>query len=224
MKISTATFVKSSATYTQGPRLPKPEIALIGRSNVGKSSLINMLLQHKQLAKTSNKPGKTQLMNHFLVNSAWYLVDLPGYGWAQVSRSKRQTWSKMVADYLLHSRQLLHTMVLIDARHKPQALDITFINWLGARHIPFSILLTKIDKIARHQVQKRVNMLQHALSSSWEVTPPMLLTSSHTGAGREPLLYHLQETLNTYNTPTAPEQRISQQVSKHPRMAQVVSL
>ncbi len=139
MKIKTVFFTKSSANHTQCPQESKPELALMGRSNVGKSSLINMLLDRKQVAKISSKPGKTQLINHFLINSDWHLVDLPGYGWAKVSKAKRQEWEKMVKTYLLHRKQLNFVLVLVDARHKPQKLDVTLINWLGAREIPFVI-------------------------------------------------------------------------------------
>ena len=130
MKIKTATFESSSSSHTQCPHVAIPELALMGRSNVGKSSLINMLLERKKLAKTSNKPGKTQLINHFLINSTWHLVDLPGYGWAQVGKVQRQQWDKMVKGYLLHRKQLSFVLVLTDVRHGPQKLDMDLINWL----------------------------------------------------------------------------------------------
>ena len=204
MKIKTAVFVGSSTKYTQTPTPPRPEVALVGRSNVGKSSLINMLLGRKQLAKTSGKPGKTQLINHFLINDSWYLVDLPGYGWAQVSKLQRQQWAKMVEAYLLHSQQLLSVMVLVDARQEPQKLDIVFINWLGAHQIPFCILLTKADKVAHHQIQKNTILLQKALSCSWEVLPTILRTSARKNTGRETLLRYIERTLGITNQATAP--------------------
>lgn len=199
MKIKTAVFSGSSAIYTQGPKFPGPELALLGRSNVGKSSLINMLLGHKQLAKTSSKPGKTRLINHFLVNDAWYLVDLPGYGWAQVSKAQRQQWTKMIKAYLLHSKQLLCVMVLVDARHQPQQPDILLINWLGMHHIPFLILLTKADKAATHRVKKNLSMLQDTLRSYWDVLPQILVTSSRDRTGRAELLCSIQQILDKQN-------------------------
>ena len=192
MKIKTAVFACSSTAYTQCPKTKRPELALMGRSNVGKSSLINMLLGRKQLAKTSRKPGKTQLINHFLVNDSWYLVDLPGYGWAQVSKTQRQQWEKMIKAYLLHRKQLLLVMVLVDARHQAQARDIALIDWLGVNHIPFVILLTKADKEAKYQVEKKMSMLQHVLHNSWEVLPQIFVTSSRDKTGREALLCCIQ--------------------------------
>ena len=197
MKIKTAVFSGSSTTYLKTPAPPRPEVALIGRSNVGKSSLINMLLGRKQLAKTSGKPGKTRLINHFLINDAWHLVDLPGYGWAQVSRLQRKQWSKMIEAYLLHGQQLCSVMVLVDARQGLQKLDITFINWLGKEQVPFCILLTKSDKVVRHQIQKNIAMLQEVLSQSWEVLPDIFITSSRKKTGREALLQYIQRTLST---------------------------
>ena len=193
MKIKSAVFAGSSATYTQCPKAAKPELALLGRSNVGKSSLINMLLGHKQLAKTSGKPGKTRLINHFLVNDTWHLVDLPGYGWARVSKTQRQQWEKMIKAYLLHRTQLSFVLVLVDARHEPQKLDIALINWLGEHQIPFVILLTKADKESKQQVQKNLAMLRSVLSKDWEVLPQILVTSSRDRTGREELLRYIQQ-------------------------------
>lgn len=184
----------SSAAYTQCPQTSVPELALMGRSNVGKSSLINMLLSRKHLAKTSKKPGKTQLINHFLINNAWHLVDLPGYGWAKVCKAKRQQWAKMVKAYLLHRTQLSFVLVLIDARHQPQKSDMALITWLGANNIPFVILLTKADKDAKQQVQKNLAMLTKVLSSDWEVLPQVFVTSSRDRTGREELLWYIQHT------------------------------
>ncbi|XWN34928.1 MAG: ribosome biogenesis GTP-binding protein YihA/YsxC [Roseivirga sp.] len=200
MKIKTAVFVKSSADYKQCPQETKPELALIGRSNVGKSSLINMLLGNKQLAKISSKPGKTQLINHFLVNDTWCLVDLPGYGWAQVSKAQRQQWEKMVTTYLLHRGPLSCVLVLVDARHAPQKLDLDLINWLGEHQIPFVILLTKTDKESKRQVQQHLAMLQRTLQSQWEVLPQILMTSSRDKTGREELLHYIQSILSKEHT------------------------
>jgi len=195
MKIKTADFVKSSADYQQCPPTSQPELALIGRSNVGKSSLINMLLGHQNLAKISRKPGKTRLINHFLVNDAWYLVDLPGYGWAQVSKTQRQQWEKMVTRYLLYRASLRCVLVLVDARHPPQKLDLDLINWLGEQSISFVILLTKTDKVSKRQVQQHLTLLRRTLQSQWEVLPPILMTSSHDKTGREELLNYIQRNI-----------------------------
>jgi GTP-binding protein len=200
MKIRTVTFSGSSASYTQCPQVERPEMALMGRSNVGKSSLINMLLGRKQLAKISSRPGKTQLINHFLVNDAWYLVDLPGYGWAQVGKAKRQQWAEMVKAYLLHRKQISFVLVLVDARHEPQKLDIAMINWLGEHHISFVILFTKADKDSKQQVNKNLAMFKHALSSNWEMLPQVFVTSSRDGTGREELLRCIQHALDEQST------------------------
>ena len=213
MKIKSAVFSGSSATYTQCPQASKPELALIGRSNVGKSSLINMLLGHKQLAKTSSRPGKTQLINHFLVNEAWYLVDLPGYGWAQVSKPQRQQWAKMVKAYLLHRTQLSLVLVLVDARHEPQKLDIALINWLGEHQIPFLILLTKADKASKQQVQKHLATLNRTLSKDGEVLPQVLVTSSRDSIGREELLRYIQHTLDKHSVSRGKGKQHNQHIS-----------
>jgi GTP-binding protein len=199
MKIKTTVFVGSNTAHTQCPQTSKPELALIGRSNVGKSSLLNMLLGRKQLAKISSRPGKTQLINHFLVNDSWHLVDLPGYGWAQVGKNQRQQWEKMVKAYLLYRKQLSFVLVLVDARHQPQKLDLAMINWLGEHHIPFVILLTKADKDARMQVNKNLILLQSVLGSNWEVLPQIFVTSSRERRGREELLHCIQHALDMYN-------------------------
>jgi len=196
MRIKTVAFESSSVSYTQCPQAARPELALMGRSNVGKSSLINMLLGRKQLAKISKKPGKTQLINHYLVNDTWYLVDLPGYGWAQVSKAQRYQWDKMVKSYLLHRKQLNFVLVLTDARHRPQKLDIALTNWLRENHISFVILLTKADKETKQQVQKHLTMLKHTLHSDWEVPPPIFVTSSQDKTGRQELLHYIQHALS----------------------------
>ncbi len=197
MKIKTSVFVSSSINYKQCPKDGKPELALIGRSNVGKSSLINMLLGCKHLAKVSSTPGKTRLINHFLVNDTWHLVDLPGYGWASVGKLQKQHWEKMVRNYLLHREHLSCVLVLVDARLKPQKLDLAFINWLGAQKIPFSIFLTKADKEAKHQVQSNLAALQHALGEFWEELPLIMVTSAKDGTGRAALLKYIQNITRT---------------------------
>lgn len=176
-----------------------PELAFIGRSNVGKSSLINMLLGRKQLAKISSRPGKTQLINHFLVNDTWHFVDLPGYGWAQAGKTKRQQWAKMVKAYFLNRKQLSFVLVLVDARHQPQDLDIVLINWLGEHQIPFFILLTKADKNSKQQVSKNLAMLRRVLSNDWKVLPRVFVTSSRDRTGREELLHCIQHELGKYS-------------------------
>lgn len=198
MKIKSAAFVTSSSKHEQCPPSSKPELALMGRSNVGKSSLINMLLGNKQLAKISSKPGKTQLINHFLVNDTWHLVDLPGYGWARVGKTQRQQWEKMVKAYLVHRTQLSLVLVLVDSRHEPQKSDVELINWLGESKIPFVILLTKVDKESKQQVQKNLIALKHVLSQSWEELPKMFMTSSKDITGREELLRYIQQSLNLH--------------------------
>ncbi|MEL6152783.1 MAG: ribosome biogenesis GTP-binding protein YihA/YsxC [Bacteroidota bacterium] len=195
MKTQPSVFVRSSTQYQQCPPGDKPELAFIGRSNVGKSSLINMLLERKHLAKVSGRPGKTQLINHFLVNEAWHLVDLPGYGWARVSKSLRQQWPSMVKAYLLHRTQLRCVLVLVDARLPPQKLDLAFIHWLGTHQIPFAIVLTKVDKLSSKEVQQNRAKLQQALHEDWEELPPVIVTSSKDSTGREALLAYIQKVL-----------------------------
>jgi GTP-binding protein len=199
MKIKTAVFVGSSTAYTQCPQTSRPELALMGRSNVGKSSLINMLLGRKHLAKISSRPGKTQLINHFLINDAWHLVDLPGYGWAQAGKVQRQQWEMMVRAYLLHRKQLSFVLVLVDARHQPQKLDLAMINWLGEHQIPFFILLTKADKDSKQQVSKNLTTLRRVLSNDWEEHLQVFVTSSRDRTGREELLHCIQHELDMYN-------------------------
>ena len=184
----------SSSDLKQCPKPDRPEYAFIGRSNVGKSSLINMLTHRKKLAKTSSSPGKTILINHFTINDSWYLVDLPGYGYAKRSKTERAKWEKMIKKYLLNRTNLLSVFVLIDSRVPPQANDLEFINWLGMSQIPFVIVFTKADKIKSLQVEKSVDAFKNKLLENWEETPKMIITSSTTGEGRDDVLEFIQDT------------------------------
>ncbi|MBP5677825.1 MAG: YihA family ribosome biogenesis GTP-binding protein [Bacteroidales bacterium] len=195
MKISSAVFTVSSPSYKKCPDDGRPEYAFIGRSNVGKSSLINMLTGVKGLAKTSGRPGKTQLINHFLINNEWYLVDLPGYGYARTSKTSREAWGHMIRDYFLHREQLTNTYVLIDSRIPPQRIDLEFIEFLGTNGIPLTIVYTKTDKEKQREVMGNIKLMKQELSRLWEELPPMLLTSSLTGHGRDALLDQI-ETIN----------------------------
>ncbi len=188
MLIKKAEFVVSSPTWSKCPDSGLPEYAFVGRSNVGKSSLINMLTGVKGLAKTSGRPGKTQLINHFIINNEWYLVDLPGYGYARTSKSQREGFGQMIRDYFLRRTALTNTYVLIDSRIPPQRIDLEFINFLGLNGIPFTIVYTKTDKEKQREVMKNIKEMKAALSEQWEEMPPMVLTSSLTGYGRDTLL------------------------------------
>ena len=196
MQIKSAVFTVSSPSYTKCPKDGRPEYAFIGRSNVGKSSLINMLTGVKGLAKTSGRPGKTQLINHFLINNEWYLVDLPGYGYARTSKSSREKWDKMMRDYFLHREELANVYVLVDSRVEPQRLDLEFISFLGMNGIPLTIVFTKTDKEKQREVMANIKAFKKALSELWEELPPMLLTSSLTGYGRDSVLDEI-ERINT---------------------------
>ena len=195
MEIRTAQFVISNSDYLKCPTTGLPEFAFIGRSNVGKSSLINKLVGNKGLAKTSVRPGKTQLINHFLINNSWYLVDLPGYGFAKVSKSDRDKWKKMIENYLLNRETLANTFVLIDSRIEPLAIDLNFLRLLGENGVPLSVVFTKVDKQNQSSTAKNVNAFKKAMLKDWEVLPPMFLTSSVTGTGRGPLLNYIGDML-----------------------------
>ena len=199
MKISSAVFTVSSPDYRKCPQDSRPEYAFIGRSNVGKSSLINMLTGVKGLAKTSGRPGKTQLINHFLINNEWYLVDLPSYGFARTSKTSREAWSRMIRDYFLHREQLTNTYVLVDSRIPPQRIDLEFIEFLGTNGVPLTIVFTKTDKEKQREVMGNIKLMKQELSKLWEELPPMLLTSSLTGHGRDALLDQIDTINNSIN-------------------------
>lgn len=195
MEITKATFVTSSTSLEQCPQDGRPEIAFIGRSNVGKSSLINCLTGNKGLAKTSQTPGKTQLINHFLINDQFYIVDLPGYGYAKVPKSMRGGFKKMIEGYILRSPQLYNLFILVDVRHAPMSIDIDFINAMGAAGVPFSIVFTKADKLSRSALKANVEAYQAELLKNWEELPPYFVTSSEKGVGREELLSYIEQIL-----------------------------
>ncbi len=196
MKITKADFVKSSKEIKDLPSGDKPEYAFIGRSNVGKSSLINMLTGRKNLAKTSSTPGKTQLINHFLINDNWYLTDLPGYGYAKTSKANRSEFQKMIRSYLKERSNLVNTFLLIDARHKAQKIDLEFMQWLGRNHIPFAIVFTKADKLSSNQLAKQIKTYQTEMLRQWASMPPYFVSSSVSGLGRKAILDYIEH-LNT---------------------------
>lgn len=193
MDIKKAEFVISSPTWTQCPKDIKPEYAFIGRSNVGKSSLINMLCNNKSLAKTSATPGKTLLINHFIINNEWYLVDLPGYGYAKRSKSVQKKLEQMITSYILQREQLVNVFVLIDIRHGFQTVDRNFIDWLGRSGIPFSIVFTKADKLGTQKAQMAVETYMKELNDTWEELPPYFVTSSDKKLGREGILDYIEK-------------------------------
>lgn len=210
MEIKKATFVVSNSDYRKCPDTGLPEYAFIGRSNVGKSSLINMLTNNKGLAKTSVKPGKTQLINHFLINNEWYLVDLPGYGYARTSKVSREKWHKMITDYMLKREALVNVYVLVDSRIPPQQIDIDFINFLGSNGIPLTIVYTKTDKQKQKDIAATVNLMKSALQETWEELPMMLMTSSVTQQGRAPLLNHIDEINKQLKNPNSQDENLTQ--------------
>ena len=191
MVIKKAAFSLSAPRESMCPKDNKPEYAFIGRSNVGKSSLINMLCNHKGLAKTSSTPGKTLLINHFIINNEWYLVDLPGYGYAKRSKSVQQQLDTMIRGYILQREQLVNVFVLVDIRLKPQAIDLEFINWLGLSGIPFSIIFTKADKLAKTKTTAVASEWMKSLEETWETLPPYFITSSENKSGRDEVLDYI---------------------------------
>lgn len=194
MKINTAEFIISNSDVSKCPKEPLPEYAFIGRSNVGKSSLINMLTGNKNLAKTSAKPGKTQLINHFKINQNWFLVDLPGYGYAKVSKKTKEIFQKFITDYFEKREQLVCAFVLIDIRHEAQKIDLEFITYLGETGVPFCIIFTKTDKISKTKIESHVAAYRKALlANNWEEMPQHFVTSSLENTGKEKLLEFIDE-------------------------------
>ncbi|MBO7588627.1 MAG: YihA family ribosome biogenesis GTP-binding protein [Bacteroidaceae bacterium] len=191
MEIKNARFIISNTDLDKCPRHNRPEYAFIGRSNVGKSSLINMLTSRKALAKTSSTPGKTLLINHFLINEDWYLVDLPGYGYAQHGQAQREQLRRMIESYVLHREQLTSLFVLIDSRLEPQKIDLEFIEWLGENSVPFGIIFTKADKLGRGRLMENVNKFLDTLKEQWEELPPHFITSSLDKSGRDDVLDYI---------------------------------
>jgi GTP-binding protein len=191
MKIKSAEFVMSNQDVAKCPKNSLPEYAFIGRSNVGKSSLINMLTNRKSLAKTSGRPGKTQLINHFIINKNWYLVDLPGYGYARVSKTTKKVFQKFITAYFEKRKQLVSAFVLVDIRHKPQPIDLEFMQWLGENMIPFSIIFTKADKLKPNAIEKHIEDYKNVLLETWEDMPNYFITSSSKKIGQEELLGYI---------------------------------
>ena len=196
MVIKSAEFVISNSQVSKCPTTGLPEYAFIGRSNVGKSSLINMLTGKKGLAMTSQKPGKTQLINHFIINGAWYLVDLPGYGYARLSKDGREKLKAMIEDYTLECKELVCLFVLVDSRHEPQKIDLEFIQWLGEEGVPFALVFTKADKLTKGRLSANLEAYKARLLEEWEELPPIFVTSSEQQLGREELLSYI-EGINT---------------------------
>ncbi len=193
MEIKKAEFTLSAPMVSMCPKDTKPEYAFIGRSNVGKSSLINMLTRNRKLAKTSATPGKTLLINHFIINNEWYLVDLPGYGFAKRSKKELARLDQMIQGYILQREQLVNVFVLVDARLEPQKIDLEFIEWLGVSSVPFAIVFTKADKLSTTKVQQSVAAYKRQLLETWEELPPMFVTSSESRQGRDELLDYIDE-------------------------------
>ena len=196
MIIKEATFVVSNSDYRLCPTDGKPEFAFICRSNVGKSSLINMLTGNKKLAKTSGTPGKTQLINHFEINKDWYLVDLPGYGFAKASKQARVKWEIFISEYLINRESLMNVFVLIDSRLEPQQIDLEFMNWCGQKQIPFCIVFTKIDKISSSVLGKNLAKYKKEMLKSWDEIPPVYTSSSESAFGKEKILNYI-DLINT---------------------------
>lgn len=193
MFIKTAYYTGSFVDYRDCPDQDKPEFAFIGRSNVGKSSLINMLTDHKKLAKTSGTPGKTQTINYFTINDEWFLVDLPGYGYARISKKQRAKWERFIRDYLSKRMNLMCVCLLIDSRIKPQKIDLEFADWMGELHIPFVLIFTKSEKLKPEELEKNIEEFKNAMLETWSEVPQYFISSSVTGAGKEQVLSFIEE-------------------------------
>jgi GTP-binding protein len=199
MIIKTAEFLMSNTDFKKCPEAVLNEYAFIGRSNVGKSSLINMLTNHAGLAKISSSPGKTRLINHFIINKSWYLVDLPGYGYAKISKTMRVKFRRMIDNYILKRENLITLFVLVDSRHAPQKIDVEFLNWLGSKGVPFCIVFTKSDKIGVNVLKKSIATYEEELLKSWESLPPTFISSSINGKGKEEILEYIDSLNKTIN-------------------------
>jgi|26BtaG_2_1085354.scaffolds.fasta_scaffold00016_71 GTP-binding protein len=197
MQIKSAEFVRSNSDVDKCPKDRLTEYAFIGRSNVGKSSLINMLMQRKGLAKTSGRPGKTQLINHFLINKEWYLVDLPGYGYARVSKSTKKTFQKFITDYFEKREQMALAFVLVDCRHEPQPIDMEFMEWMGNNGIPFHIIFTKADKLKPMALERNIKAYTEKMLETWEEMPKYFITSASNSSGRDEVLDYIEELNST---------------------------
>ena len=196
MQINSAVFVISNTDFRRCPESKLPEFSFIGRSNVGKSSLINMLTNKKDLAKTSSKPGKTLLINHFLINQNFHIVDLPGYGFAKVSKTQREKLRKIIENYILFRPQLTNLFVLIDSRLEPQKIDLEFMEWLGKNSVPFSIVFTKSDKQSNQKLTENIEKYSQTLLETWETLPPIFITSSEKNTGKEEILNYIEEIMS----------------------------
>lgn len=199
MKIVSADFVISNSEVKKCPKEHIPEYAFIGRSNVGKSSLINALVDRKSLAKTSGRPGKTQLINHFLINKDWFLVDLPGYGYARVSKSEKKTFQKFITNYFVQREQLVSAFILVDSRHEPQKIDLAFMEWMATHGVPFYIVFTKSDKLTKTQLPINIENYKNKMLEFWEEMPPYFITSSAKKDGCEEVLQHIQKLNDDFN-------------------------
>ncbi len=190
--IITAEYIIGNTDWKKGPKPDKPEYAFIGRSNVGKSSLVNALTQNKKLAKISSTPGKTRIINHFLINKNWYLVDLPGYGYAKVSKSSRLAWAEQSSAYLLNRENLMNTFILIDSRIAPQKIDLEFINWCGEKNLAITLIFTKSDKCKRNELKDNINAFKNKVLENWEALPPIFITSSIKKTGLDELVKYIE--------------------------------
>lgn len=200
MEIKSAEFIISNAVVSKCPDTRNPEYAFIGRSNVGKSSLINMLTGKNKLAKTSATPGKTMLINHFLINNEWYLVDLPGYGYAQRSKKDKEKLENMISSYILERQQMVNLFLLIDSRHEPQKIDMEFMEWLGENGVPFSIVFTKADKLGGSKLSQNISKYLKEVKKQWEELPPYFITSSENKTGRQEILDYIEQINKEINT------------------------